>query len=101
MADGGFRALAVFIALVANLPPLIAAVGAGRAGVIIQANLQAAAGQGVAGKTTSAIRRIEARDAAVSSRLATQQTITGTICVSDALHALSAGAVCPLGALPE
>jgi len=55
MADGGFCAFAVFVALVANLPSLIAAVCADGAGVIIHANLQAAVGQGVAGKTKFAI----------------------------------------------
>ena len=101
MPEGGFRALSVFIALVANLPSLIAAVGGSGASVVSQATLQAAVGQGVAGKTTPTIYCIEARDTAVSSRLATRQPMTGTIRVSSALDAHSATADGPVGALAQ
>jgi len=47
------------------------------------------------------IRRIDARDAAVPSGVAPEQTVCRTIRIRDALDAFSTGAMCPHGALAE
>ena len=92
------RAFAVFVASVANVTLLIAAVRGRETIEISGADLQAVVGQGIASKAIAAIGGGGAGDAAVPGGLAARQAIHGAVGVGHALDALASGAARRRGA---
>lgn len=87
MAERRRRALSIGVALIADLPVLIAAVSAGGAALGVRTDSQTAIGERVACESVRTICGRKASDAAVPNRIAAWRAVRTAVVIACTLHA--------------